>query len=78
MGELIKRDIYVDDKFSGAHSTDEAAQLTQTVTKQLEKHGMILRKLLAMMYKSLKHYPQTFEKMKKVSLIRITQSRHSA
>ena len=44
VGELIKRDFYVDDMFSGAHSTDEAAQLIQTVTKQLEKHGRTLRK----------------------------------
>ena len=44
VGELIKKDFYVDDMFSGAHSTDEAVQLIQTVTKQLEKHERILRK----------------------------------
>ena len=44
MEELIKKDFYVDDMLSGAHSTDEAAQLIQTVTKQSEKHGSILRK----------------------------------
>ena len=44
VGELTKRDFYVDDMFSGAHSTDKAARLIQTVTEQLEKHGMILQK----------------------------------
>ena len=29
---------------SGAHTEDEATQLIQAVSKQLEKHGMILRK----------------------------------
>ena len=42
--EVIKRDFYVDDMLSGAHTKDEATQLIRAVTKQLEKYGMILRK----------------------------------
>ena len=42
--KVIKRDFYVDDMLSGAHTEDEATQLIHAVSKQLEKHGMILRK----------------------------------
>ena len=42
--KVIKRDFYVDDMLSGTHTEDKATQLFQSVSKQLEKHGMILRK----------------------------------
>ena len=47
--EIIKRDFDVDDMPSGAHITEVAAQLIPTVTKQLEKHEITLRKFASNM-----------------------------
>ena len=42
--KVIKRDFYLNDMLSGAHTEREVTQFIQALSKQLEKRGMILRK----------------------------------
>ena len=63
--KVIKRDFYVDKMLSGAHTEVEATQLIQAVSKQLEKHGMILQNFASNNVKIIKDLQPNLREIEK-------------